>query len=113
MAWPSKTEARIDTWVETGVEVSGELHPLADASCNSSHAVSTACTAWWLSVGSVCLPGPCPSPYLTECLLASYVAAFYDSLLAKLMVHSPEGRPAAIAKLQAALDETQVRLGPL
>lgn len=57
VTWPKQTESRVDTWVETGVEVS----------------------------------------------------AFYDSLLAKLMVHAPEGRPAAITKLQAALDETQLK----
>ena len=45
-------------------------------------------------------------PHLRCC--RSFCAAFYDSLLAKLMVHAPEGRPTAIAKLQAALDETQV-----
>ncbi len=45
-------------------------------------------------------------PHLQYC--HSFFAAFYDSLLAKLMVHAPEGRPTAIAKLQAALDETQV-----
>ncbi|KAL4418864.1 hypothetical protein ABPG77_002620, partial [Micractinium sp. CCAP 211/92] len=57
VAWPKRTECRVDTWVETGVEVS----------------------------------------------------AYYDSLLAKLMVYSPEGRPAAISKLCAALEETQLK----
>lgn len=28
VAWPTKTEARVDTWVETGVEVSGECQGL-------------------------------------------------------------------------------------
>ncbi|PSC69627.1 urea carboxylase [Micractinium conductrix] len=56
-AWPKLTECRVDTWVETGVEVS----------------------------------------------------AYYDSLLAKLMVYSAEGRPQAIAKMCAALDETQLK----
>lgn len=48
---------------------------------------------------------------MPECLppSASSRAAYYDSLLAKLMVHSPEGRPTAIAKLRQALEETQVR----
>lgn len=57
VAWPKATESRVDTWVETGVEVS----------------------------------------------------AYYDSLLAKLMVYSPEGRPQAIAKICAALEETQLK----
>ncbi|KAI3425770.1 hypothetical protein D9Q98_007745 [Chlorella vulgaris] len=57
VAWPQQVETRVDTWVETGVEVS----------------------------------------------------AYYDSLLAKLMVHSPEGRPTAIAKLRQALEETQLK----
>lgn len=38
------------------------------------------------------------------------VSAYYDSLLAKLMVHG-DSRPDAISKLQTALDETQVGAG--
>ena len=56
MAWPDMEGVRVDTWVETGAEV---------------------------------------TPY-------------YDSLLAKLMVFAPD-RPAAIAKLQAALAATKVQ----
>ena len=38
----------------------------------------------------------------------SSVSPHYDSLIAKLMVFSPEGRPAAIELMQAALAETKV-----
>lgn len=41
----------------------------------------------------------------------SEVTPYYDSLLAKLMVFAPD-RPAAIAKLQAALAATQVQSCP-
>ncbi len=39
----------------------------------------------------------------------SVVSPHYDSLLAKLMVFAPEGRAAAIKKMQAALAATKVR----
>jgi urea carboxylase len=38
----------------------------------------------------------------------SEVPAYYDSLLAKVMVHSSEGRPAAIAAMAAALEHTRL-----
>ena len=39
----------------------------------------------------------------------SEVPAYYDSLLAKVMVYSPEGRTDAIAKMAAALEDTHLR----
>ena len=39
----------------------------------------------------------------------SEVPAYYDSLLAKVMVHCPEGREAAIVAMRAALVDTQLR----
>lgn len=57
--------------------------------------------AWPCACRFLCFPHQLPAT-------TPAFAAFYDSLLAKLMVHAPEGRPAAITKLQAALDETQV-----
>lgn len=38
----------------------------------------------------------------------SEIPAYYDSLLAKVMVHSPEGRAGAIAKLSSALAATRL-----
>lgn len=119
VAWPTSVATRIDTWVETGVEVSGAarrcqqpqarpaLLPLAPVpACPSLRMALTpgfanAALAW----GGPCLTASSVLPASTA---LPPPAAYYDSLLAKLMVHSPEGRPAAITKICAALEETQV-----
>src|SRR5699024_8776114 len=43
----------------------------------------------------------------TWCMAGSTISAWYDPMLAKLIVHAPT-REAAIAKMQAALDSSRV-----
>ena len=61
-------------------------------------------------VGTVTLPGG-PGVRIDSMLFAGYtIPPYYDSLLAKLIVHA-EDRPAAIARMQRALGELKVE-GP-
>ena len=55
------------------------------------------------------IPSPCPTLVCARAHTHTLPAAYYDSLLAKVMVYSPEGRPDAIPKMEKALQETQVR----
>lgn len=59
------------------------------------------------AVSGLRLPGGCGVRVETAARVGDRVSPWYDSLLAKLVVHAPS-RPEAIAKMRAALEETVV-----